>query len=334
MRERWTAELERRGPAGAARACSRSAAPWAAAEIEPTDRQRIVRALELLDAGELEPPDGAVRAVDRRRSAVPTLLVGLVMEREQLYARIDARVDQMLAAGAQAEVRRANAAGASITARKALGFEELLAGDVEAMKRRTRNYARRQLTWMRKLASVHVLDVTGRSRRRRGRSPEESAAAAVAHGSGVNGYMSTTAATTANAHSAISSRATRRCERPGRRRRCRSPASRSPCSRGSSSAVQIRLSSSNGTNVPRNQASADRVGSWCPARAAARPRRAAAISQRRSTNAGSASSMIGGLIMPEEVRRRMDADTDPGAGRAGLMFRYSDRLESTSHCHG
>ena len=57
----------------------------------------------------------------------------------------------------------ANAAGASSTARKALGFEELLTGDVESMKRRTRNYARRQLTWMRKLAAVHIIDTTGRS---------------------------------------------------------------------------------------------------------------------------------------------------------------------------
>jgi tRNA dimethylallyltransferase len=60
-------------------------------------------------------------------------------------------------------VRRANDAGASLTARKALGFEELLAGDVESMKRRTRNYARRQLTWMRKLADVRTIDTTGRA---------------------------------------------------------------------------------------------------------------------------------------------------------------------------
>jgi tRNA dimethylallyltransferase len=84
------------------------------------------------------------------------------MEREALYARIDARVEAMLAAGVAEEVRRAHAAGASATARKALGFAELLGGDVEAMKRRTRNYAKRQLTWMRKLAGVRVIDVTGR----------------------------------------------------------------------------------------------------------------------------------------------------------------------------
>jgi tRNA dimethylallyltransferase len=47
--------------------------------------------------------------------------------------------------------------------RVALGFEELLTGDVGAMKRRTRNFARRQLTWMRKLAGVTVVDVGGRT---------------------------------------------------------------------------------------------------------------------------------------------------------------------------
>ena len=84
------------------------------------------------------------------------------MDRDELYARIDARVDAMVAAGAADEVRAAAAAGASGTARKALGFEELLRGDVEAMKRRTRQYARRQLTWLRKLPGVELVDVTGR----------------------------------------------------------------------------------------------------------------------------------------------------------------------------
>jgi tRNA dimethylallyltransferase len=167
LRERLTAELEREG-APALHARLARAAPWAAAEIEPTDRQRIVRALELLEAGELEPPEGPSQLwTDEVRR--PTLLVGLTLEREQLYARIDARVEWMLAAGVREEVLRAHAAGASVTARKALGFDELLAGDVEAMQRHTRNYARRQLSWMRKLAGVHLIDVTGRS-------PEELAA--------------------------------------------------------------------------------------------------------------------------------------------------------------
>jgi tRNA dimethylallyltransferase len=91
----------------------------------------------------------------------PTLLCGLVMERAALYERIDERVDEMVAGGAADEARRADAAGASRTARKALGFDELLRGDSDGMKRRSRNYARRQLTWMRRLEDVRVMDVTG-----------------------------------------------------------------------------------------------------------------------------------------------------------------------------
>jgi tRNA dimethylallyltransferase len=160
VRERWMSELERDGaPALHAKLAAR--APWAAQGIDPNDRQRLVRALELFDLGELEPPDGPSQLWSEELRH-PTLLAGLTMEREALYAAIDARAEAMVAAGAGEEVLRAQAAGISQTARKALGFEELLVGDVEAMKRRTRNYARRQLTWMRKLAGVRTIDVTGR----------------------------------------------------------------------------------------------------------------------------------------------------------------------------
>lgn len=92
----------------------------------------------------------------------PTVLIGLSMDRELLYERIERRVDAIVAGGAEAEVRRAEAASPSKTARKALGFDELLAGDVEALKKRSRNYARRQLTWMRKMAGLTEMDMTGR----------------------------------------------------------------------------------------------------------------------------------------------------------------------------
>lgn len=93
----------------------------------------------------------------------PTLLCGLVMERRSLYARIEERVDAIVAAGAAEEAREAERAGASRTARAALGFEQLLTGDVDELKRRTRNYAKRQLSWMRKMAGVRTIDVTGRT---------------------------------------------------------------------------------------------------------------------------------------------------------------------------
>ena len=134
--------------------------PAVAAEIARTDAQRILRALELLDAGE-EPPGGP--QLWTRETRHPTLLVALEMERAALYRRIDERVDAMVAAGAADEVRRADAAGASPSARQALGFEELLRGDVDGMKLRSRRYAKRQLTWLRKLPDTVGVDVTGRS---------------------------------------------------------------------------------------------------------------------------------------------------------------------------
>jgi len=159
IRARRRADLETRGaPALHAELAAR--APDAAAAIEPTDAQRVTRALELLDAGH-EPPGGT--QLWTRDTRHPTLLAGLVMDREALNARIDERVREMVDSGAADEVSRADAAGASPTARKALGFEELLAGDVEAMQRNTRRYAKRQLTWMRKLPDVQLVDTTNRA---------------------------------------------------------------------------------------------------------------------------------------------------------------------------
>lgn len=160
VRERRMEQLRADGPA-ALHAELASAAPWAAQEIDPGDRQRLVRALELLDADQLRQREHASQlwTTEMRR---PTLLVGLTMPRELLYERIEARVEGMVAHGAREEVLAADAAGASGTARKALGFQELLDGDVEAMKQRTRNYAKRQLTWMRKLAGTHLIDVGSR----------------------------------------------------------------------------------------------------------------------------------------------------------------------------
>ena len=91
----------------------------------------------------------------------PTTIFGLDMDRAQLYARIDARTEAIVAGGAVEEARRADALGPGRSARKALGFDELLAGEVEEMKKRSRNYARRQLTWMRKIPNLRWIDRTG-----------------------------------------------------------------------------------------------------------------------------------------------------------------------------
>jgi tRNA dimethylallyltransferase len=134
--------------------------PDIAATIHPNDRKRIARVTELQRAG-IEPPrssEGLWTARLRR----PTLLVGLTIDRKELARRIDARVDEMIAAGAADEAHAAAEHGASRTARAALGFEELLEGDLDGVKRAHGAYARRQLTWMRRMEGVDVIDRSGR----------------------------------------------------------------------------------------------------------------------------------------------------------------------------
>ncbi|HET7588710.1 MAG TPA: isopentenyl transferase family protein [Solirubrobacterales bacterium] len=109
------------------------------------------------------PPESADSELWSPRTRHPTAIFGLDMDRARLYERIDARTEAIVAAGAAGEARRADALGPGRTARKALGFDELLAGDLETMKKRSRNYARRQLTWMRKIPNLHAIDRTGLS---------------------------------------------------------------------------------------------------------------------------------------------------------------------------
>ena len=131
------------------------------ASVHPNDRKRIARALELQRAG-LDPLPAGGGELWTAELRHPTLLVGLVMDRAALAERISVRAHEIAAAGATDEVRAADAAGASRTARAAIGFEELLSGDLDAYVRAQCALARRQLTWMRRLDGVHEIDRTGR----------------------------------------------------------------------------------------------------------------------------------------------------------------------------
>ena len=149
-------QIARRGSA----ALHETLDPDLAATVHPNDRKRVARMVELQRAG-IDPPRGSegLWTAELRR---PTTLVGLTLERGELDRRIEARAETMLVAGAEQEVRRADEAGASRTARAAIGFEELLAGDIDAFKAAQRRYARRQLTWMRRMPGVHTIDRTNR----------------------------------------------------------------------------------------------------------------------------------------------------------------------------
>ena len=165
IRNQVERELATRGP----EALRAELDPELAASVHANDRKRIARLTELQRAGiPAHRSSSALWTAEPRR---PTLLVGLTVDRAALRGRIDARVDEMLRRGAVEEVHRAHAAGASRTARSAIGFEQLLDGDVEGLKRAHWRYARRQLTWMRRMSGVITID--------RGRRADEDVAAEI-----------------------------------------------------------------------------------------------------------------------------------------------------------
>ena len=135
VRARWESELARIG-APALHAVLATRSPEAARELEPGNGRRIVRALEVLDHG-------------------------LTLDRALMDARIEARVDQMWADGLVAEVEALAARGLrdGFTAAKALGYRQVLAhldGEITEQEaraetaRRTRRFARKQLSWFRR----------------------------------------------------------------------------------------------------------------------------------------------------------------------------------------
>lgn len=134
--------------------------------IHPNDKKRVLRYLGLIEIGVEPHPDseagGRLWSEPLRH---PTLLVGLTEDREALSQRIGRRVRQMRAAGAAEEVRLAERAGVSETARKAIGFESFLRDDVEAVEREHLAFARRQGTWMRKMEGVTVIERSERTDR-------------------------------------------------------------------------------------------------------------------------------------------------------------------------
>ena len=130
--------------------------PAAAASVHPNDQRRIVRALELTEAGRsLKASSDRLWSADTRH---PTLVVGLHVPREELLRRIEQRTRAMFEAGVKEEVTRALAGPISATARKAMGLEEIsqLPRDeaIEALDLRTRRYAAYQRKWMRRIPGL------------------------------------------------------------------------------------------------------------------------------------------------------------------------------------
>lgn len=174
-RAHWQAEVDRLGPE-AAHALLAERDPAAAARVHANDRRRVVRALELAEAGH-----SLVPAADRlwtEDTRYPTTIVALDLPLEELDRRIEERTRAMAAAGAAEEAARAWAGPLSETARKVLGLEEFatlaVSDAVERVALATRRLARYQRKWLRRMPGVVTLDAN--------RPPEEIAADIVALG--------------------------------------------------------------------------------------------------------------------------------------------------------
>ena len=142
--------------------------PESAARLHLSDRKRIIRALEVyLETGE------TITEHNRKTQAIPPkytpLWLGLdFSDRAELYRRIDLRVDLMLEMGLIAEIQGLLASGipAKATAMQAIGYkefvaalngEETIAQAAEEVKKSSRHYAKRQLTWFRRNQAMHWL---------------------------------------------------------------------------------------------------------------------------------------------------------------------------------
>jgi tRNA dimethylallyltransferase len=151
-RARWERLYDEEG-AERAHAALAARDPAAAGAVHANDRRRVVRALELAEAGASLRPARDRLWIDETRH--PTLVVGLDVPAAVLAARIEKRTRAMVARGVVAETRAALAGELSATARATMGLEEfaILPTDeaVAEVVRKTRRYAAYQRKWLRRL---------------------------------------------------------------------------------------------------------------------------------------------------------------------------------------
>lgn len=142
-----------------------------AGRISPNDLKRIIRALEVYYIS------GAAISDKRRKTkslwkSFPVKIFGLQAKREIMYERINKRVDLMFSQGAAEEVKKLVEADLSLTAEKIIGIKEInrflknecsLDEAKEEMKKNTRNFAKRQVTWFKRDKRINWIDVDGLS---------------------------------------------------------------------------------------------------------------------------------------------------------------------------
>jgi tRNA dimethylallyltransferase len=165
-KDKLGAELKSRGLGFLYRRLQEIDPDWAR-RIEPNDRQRIMRGLEIHEL--TGRPLSSLLSKPRPRSRFHPRYIGIRLPRPQLYERIDRRFDRMIADGLIDEIRGILKQGysADLNALRTIGYREMieylngkisLAEGVERAKRNTRNFAKRQMTWFGKMTGIKWLD--------------------------------------------------------------------------------------------------------------------------------------------------------------------------------
>lgn len=142
--------------------------PVTAERLHPNDVKRVIRALEIYECSGYKMSDFQLRA---QYSPYDLVIIGLTMDREKLYQRINHRVDLMIEAGLIEEVRSLLDRGydATLVSMQGLGYKEVipyLYGEVTLekavndIKQRTRHFAKRQLSWFRRMPQIEWFDMT------------------------------------------------------------------------------------------------------------------------------------------------------------------------------
>jgi tRNA dimethylallyltransferase len=163
-RERWAGLYDAEG-AETAHERLRSLDPEAARAVHANDRRRVVRALELAEAGDSLAPDRNTPNLSKlwaEETRHPTVIVGLDLPKDAVDRRIEARTRDMFDAGVEEEARRALAGTLSATARKTMGLDEVATlpreDAIAALTARTRRYAAYQRKWMRRIPGLVMVE--------------------------------------------------------------------------------------------------------------------------------------------------------------------------------
>ncbi len=146
--------------------------PEAANLIDPHNVKRTIRALEMIEEGRSYSAQHA--GLKTRKPHYDTAIYALTLPRKELYEKINARVDAMFAEGFLDEVKRLIEEGLkdSLTAQQAIGYKEALAffdgycsleEAKDEMKKRSRHYAKRQLSWIKRDGRATHLDVSNQT---------------------------------------------------------------------------------------------------------------------------------------------------------------------------